>query len=716
MRARKLRGLSEDAIRFIQYNRGIIETVPLQTYFSAVAFAPECSLIRKAFISNGCDGVPCILNRPKSWGPCVQTLFGHEDRISSLAFSPNSQILVSTSHDGTARIWETKTGNCRRILSDENGFFFDVKFSPDSKQMVSMDMEKICLWNTDTGEKMHTLYSDGKVSSSVAFASNSKLLASAHYDMSVCIWCTETGNLLQTLPPLLHYTRRDFSFALPRRVAFSPELKFVAVGDPAAVTVWDIKAVKEVRSFPHGSHRSLKNIAFSPNSKLLASVEWSYDYRYRYGINIWCITTGRKLKSYQDGVCEDLLEEKLVFASNTELIITTRYGIYRWQFEPSSDMVFVSDIEPLSVTDLSSNLAFFAGSEETGNIIRIWQLYPSDNRVVIPKKDHMSDGEDNLTDSEYLFINISPDSSVVASWSLTSKTITLQRTDTGECFAICKGHHESITAIAFSPDSSTLISCDEKRILRLWKLATGECMDVVSMMELQSTDHMSTVTNITVSADMGIIVCLQPRSIFILQKKSEKQYTRIAEYQAPSFFKPSTSSSFREISISSNSVFVTWITKGVRPIHVLKGETREEHWRVTINESIDFSHMPYRYSGSKREREQAEENRYIISYEEQSQGELDNSDYGWVTKNKELLSWIPIEFQPQSELHWDSSGSIVAIGMSLNLTIIIDFSRQLNSIIDKDNETKILKRKREDSDSEAVIVKQPKTFEEFKNV
>lgn len=86
MRARRLRGLSEDAIRFIQYNRGIIETVPLQTYFSAVAFAPECSLIRKAFISNGCDGVPCILNRPKSWGPCVQTLFGHEDRISSLDF------------------------------------------------------------------------------------------------------------------------------------------------------------------------------------------------------------------------------------------------------------------------------------------------------------------------------------------------------------------------------------------------------------------------------------------------------------------------------------------------------------------------------------------------------------------------------------------------------------------------------------------------------
>ncbi|PTB38506.1 hypothetical protein M441DRAFT_172096 [Trichoderma asperellum CBS 433.97] len=705
----RLRGLLEDAIRFIQYNRGIIEAVPLQTYFSAVAFAPECSLIRKAFISNVCEGVPRILNQPNTWESRVQSLFGHEDIILSLAFSPDSQLLVSRSEDGTARVWETKTGNCQRILPlrDHHSYrCHAVLFSPDSKQIVSMDTEKICLWNIDTPEKMHTLHIDKKRFLSVAFASDSKLLALAHFDMSVYIWCTETGNLLQTLPTPPNYTRKGFGFGYSTPlVAFSPDLKRLAVGASVVITVWDIEAAKEVCSLPHRRNGNLETITFSPNSKLLASVERSFDYQYRYSINVWCITTGRKLKSYQGELCNYFLEGKLVFTSNTELVKTTTKGLYRWQFQSSSDMVLVSDIEPLSITDFSPDMTCFAGSDGYSNTIRIWQLPPGNNRGVIPKKDHLSDWG-------YLWVNISPDSSVVASWSFASTKITLQRTDTGECFAICKGHHESVTAIAFSPDSSTLISVDKKRILRLWKLDTGECRDVLSVMELQSMDEDSQVSQIAVSVDMDIIACGQSRGMFILQRNNEKEYRCIAEYSAPRLrfgLYVYKESSTKQMAISFNSVFITWRAMQGR-------DAIEEHWRVDINEAIDVRDMPYRYSLDKRGIEQAHNKVYMIPYNQQWRGETDSSQFSWVTKNNERLVWIPDGFRPQRQGYWDSSGSIVAIGMSLDLTIIIDFSRQLNSIIDKDDETKILKRKREDSDSEAAIVKQPKTFEEFKNV
>lgn len=671
-----MKELIEDAIRFIQYNREIIETVPLQTYFSAIIFAPECSLIRKAFISNICEGVPLVLNRPNTWGPWVQTLFGHKDRIVSLAFSPTSQLLVSSSMDGTVRVWETKTGNCQRILS--HGYDLgDANFSPDSKQIVSIGMEKICLWDTDTGERIHKLYRAGRCFPLAAFAYMSKLLVSEQFDMSVSIWCTETGNLLRRL-----YIGKDIHFGyLPHLVAFSPDLKTLALGDSAVVTIWDIEAAKEVCSFPHGRSRSLKRIAFSPNSKLLASVEWCFDYRYWHSINVWCITTGRKLKSYQDAVCNDLLEEKLVFASNTELVITTTQGLYRWQFQSSSDMVFVSDIEPISIADISSDMTLLAGSDDSGNTIRVWQLHPSDNRVVIPKKDHLSN-------SEHLWVKVSPDSSIVASWSVASTTITLQRTDTGECSAIFKMHQNTITAMTISPDSSTLISCDEKGILRLWNLATGECMNVLSMLELESTNKDSRVTQIAVSADMGIIACGQSKRIFILQRNNEKEYRCIAKHSGPYHFWPGqmncSADDLEQIEISSKSLFVTWENRHTPSV------IRRVHWCINLDEPLQLG------AGRK----QADTNVYMIPNDQQSQGETDSSDFSWVTKNKEPLVWIPDEFRPQSGCQRDSLGSMIAIGTSLDLTIIMDFSRQPNGIINKDDETKILKRKRGDSESD----------------
>src|SRR4051794_252610 len=37
----------------------------------------------------------------------------HKDEVLSVAFTPDSKRLVSTSHDGTLRVWDAKTGEPR---------------------------------------------------------------------------------------------------------------------------------------------------------------------------------------------------------------------------------------------------------------------------------------------------------------------------------------------------------------------------------------------------------------------------------------------------------------------------------------------------------------------------------------------------------------------------------------------------------------------------
>ena len=42
----------------------------------------------------------------------IKTLDGHQESIKSLAFDPLNEYLVSTSQDGTARIWSLATYTC----------------------------------------------------------------------------------------------------------------------------------------------------------------------------------------------------------------------------------------------------------------------------------------------------------------------------------------------------------------------------------------------------------------------------------------------------------------------------------------------------------------------------------------------------------------------------------------------------------------------------
>ncbi|KAH6661852.1 WD40-repeat-containing domain protein, partial [Halenospora varia] len=72
-----------------------------------------------------------------SSGACVQTLEGHSDSITSVAFSHDSTRLASASRDSTAKIWDASSGACLQtleigktlynILFDATGFYLQTE-------------------------------------------------------------------------------------------------------------------------------------------------------------------------------------------------------------------------------------------------------------------------------------------------------------------------------------------------------------------------------------------------------------------------------------------------------------------------------------------------------------------------------------------------------------------------------------------------------------
>ncbi|MEO0431304.1 MAG: hypothetical protein AAF151_06375, partial [Cyanobacteria bacterium J06656_5] len=49
----------------------------------------------------------------------------------------------------------------------------------------------------------------------------------------------------------------------------------------------------------------------------------------------------------------------------------------------------------------------------------------------------------------------------------------------GDCLATLNGHENLVWSVAFSPDGQTLASGSSDNTIRIWDVATGDCLQVI---------------------------------------------------------------------------------------------------------------------------------------------------------------------------------------------------------------------------------------------
>ena len=77
----------------------------------------------------------------------LRTLEGHKDSVNSVAFSPHGYVLASGSADGTVRLWEVADGALLRELDGHGGAVVAVAFAPDGHLLACGAADgKVRLW------------------------------------------------------------------------------------------------------------------------------------------------------------------------------------------------------------------------------------------------------------------------------------------------------------------------------------------------------------------------------------------------------------------------------------------------------------------------------------------------------------------------------------------------------------------------------------------
>ena len=416
------------------------------------------------------EGDPQYSDRPGSTlilvnlasGETVHRLVGHEQGITSCAFSPNGRLVLTASLDRTLRLWDTIQGTQVTTIATDD----EVRacaLSPDGRRVLSGSKNgDLCLWDIETGARLARFQGHSSPIVSCAFSPDGTEVVSGSIDRTVKLW--------NAIEDSHSGTARGHEGRVCA-ISFSRDGRSVAsAGEDGTVRTWDAES-------------GLADRVLVGHGHAVQACEFSFDGRYllsadeRGGVKQWDLGNGVEHAS-QKVLTSNSPMRTSVFSPDSRAVVfvvenTAHVAVAavdsRWseggRFATLSTRAIACGYSP------DGRRLVTVGHDG----LKVWSALPSAPGVSSTGETELQRLDNPVRD--YGACAFSPDGRSILS-SQNGHALALWDTESGACvrtFVVGRPsiERDAIQACAFSPDGQFFAEGGWDRTLRIWHTESG---------------------------------------------------------------------------------------------------------------------------------------------------------------------------------------------------------------------------------------------------
>lgn len=198
-------------------------------------------------------------------GAILMEIGGNTGAAEDVVYSPDGKLLI-TSHLGTVTFWDAVQGKELRTLKVDSQKVSSIAVSPNGQILATGGWDKtVRLWDVATGKETSKLTGHKGWVTSLAFGDDGKLLASGDQETTLRVWDVGTTKLVKELDDE-NLIGSSFDSILFAPKAVTGDTKGVFVANLSWLILFNVDTGRWLQS---NAKRIISAMAFSPNGELL---------------------------------------------------------------------------------------------------------------------------------------------------------------------------------------------------------------------------------------------------------------------------------------------------------------------------------------------------------------------------------------------------------------------------------------------------------------